>query len=65
MNKGGFRRYLHEQALLSMPNLFFKAAKELIPTLKLEDIEKSNKVGIRSQLLDIQKRNISRRFFMY
>jgi len=55
MNKGGFRRYLHEQALLSMPNLFFKAAKELIPTLKLEDIEKSNKVGIRSQLLNIKR----------
>ena len=55
MNKGGFRRYLHEQALLSMPNLFFKAAKELIPTLKLEDIEKSNKIGIRSQLLDIKR----------
>ena len=33
LNKGGFRKYLHEQALLSMPNLFFKAAKELIPML--------------------------------
>ena len=58
LNKGGFRKYLHEQALLSMPNLFFKAAKELIPTLKLEDIEKSNKVGIRSQLLDTKSEKL-------
>ena len=58
MNKGGFRKYFHEQALLYLPNLFFKAAKELIPSLRSEDIEKSNKVGIRSQLLDIQKEKL-------
>ena len=58
MNRGGFRRYFHEQALLYVPNLFFKAAKELIPSLKYEDIEKSNKVGIRSQLLDIEREKL-------
>ena len=57
-NKGGFRRYVHEQALLSMPTLFFKAAKELIPSITRNDIEKSVKVGIRSQLLDIKKNKL-------
>ena len=57
-NRGGFRRYFHEQALLYVPNLFFKAAKELIPSLRYEDIEKSNKVGIRSQLLDIEREKL-------
>lgn len=58
INKGGFRRYFHEQALLYLPNLFFKSAKELIPSLRPEDIEKSNKVGIRSQLLDIKREKL-------
>lgn len=57
-NKGGFRRYVHEQALLSMPSLFLKAAKELIPSINRNDIEKSVKVGIRSQLLDIKKNKL-------
>ena len=57
-NKGGFRRYVHEQALLSMPRLFLNAAKELIPSITKKDIEKSSKVGIRSQLLDIKKNKL-------
>ena len=30
-NKGGFRRYVHEQAFLALPPLLIKAAQELIP----------------------------------
>lgn len=51
-NKGGFRRYVHEQAFLSLPPLLLNAAQELIPAIRSEDIEPSQKVGIRSQLFN-------------
>lgn len=51
-NRGGFRRYVHEQAFLALPPLLLKAAKELIPSLRAEHIEISKKVGIRSQLFN-------------
>ena len=52
MNQGNFRRYVHEQAFLSLPPLLLKAAKELIPAINQEDIEISPKVAIRSQLFN-------------
>jgi len=51
-NRGGFRRYVHEQAFLALPPLLLKAAQELIPSLRAEHIEISKKVGIRSQLFN-------------
>lgn len=51
-NQGGFRRYVHEQAFLALPPLLLNAARELIPSLQADDIEPSQKVGIRSQLFD-------------
>ena len=51
-NRGGFRRYVHEQAFLALPPLLIRAAQELIPSLKPEHIELSQKVGIRSQLFN-------------
>jgi len=51
-NRGGFRRYVHEQAFLALPPLLLKAAQELIPSLRAEHIEISQKVGIRSQLFN-------------
>ena len=51
-NRGGFRRYVHEQAFLSLPPLLLKAAQELIPSVRAEHIELSQKVGIRSQLFN-------------
>jgi len=51
-NQGGFRRYVHEQAFLALPPLLLRAAQELIPFVRSEDIEPSQKVGIRSQLFD-------------
>lgn len=53
-NRGGFRRYVHEQALLSLPPLLIRSAQELIPSVKPEHIELSQKVGIRSQLFNHQ-----------
>jgi len=51
-NRGGFRRYVHEQAFLAMPPLLLRAAQQLIPTIRAEDLELSQKVGIRSQLFN-------------
>lgn len=51
-NRGGFRRYVHEQAFLALPPLLLKAAQELIPAVRAEHLELSQKVGIRSQLFN-------------
>ena len=51
-NQGGFRRYVHEQSLLTLPPLLIRAAQKLIPAIKLEHIQASQKVGIRSQLFN-------------
>ena len=51
-NRGGFRRYVHEQAFLALPPLLIRAAQELMPAVKPEHIELSQKVGIRSQLFN-------------
>ncbi len=51
-NRGGFRRYVHEQAFHALPPLLLKAAQQLIPSLRAEHLELSQKVGIRSQLFN-------------
>lgn len=45
---------MHEQAFLIFPQMLICAAQELVPTLKKEHIELSQKVGIRSQLFNRQ-----------
>ena len=54
-NRNNFRRYVHEQAFVNLPILLYKAASDLIPDLKPEDIEISPKVGIRAQLFHSNK----------
>ena len=44
--------YVHEQAFLALPPLLLKAAEELIPSVRAEHIEISQKGGIRSQLFN-------------
>ena len=61
-NNGGFRGYVNEQAFLSLAPLFLKAAQELIPDLKMEHIEISEKVGIRSQLFNLKKSKLENDF---
>ncbi|MDC0165844.1 FAD-dependent oxidoreductase [Synechococcus sp. AH-558-M21] len=51
-NRGGFRRYVHEQAFLVLPPLLLRAAQQLIPAIRAEHLELSEKVGIRSQLFN-------------
>ena len=52
--KNGFRRYFHEQAFQTFRPFFIKAAKELIPSVRAENLEYSNKSGIRAQLIDLK-----------
>tara|TARA_Y100000589_G_C27198691_1_gene648281 strand:+ start:1948 stop:3174 length:1227 start_codon:yes stop_codon:yes gene_type:complete len=54
-NKGGFQKYVNEQAFQSFQPFLIKAAKKLIPSLKSEFIEPSNKVGIRAQLFNLKE----------
>ena len=57
-NRGGFRKYVHEQAFLSNPLNLINAAKELIPQITQNNIQKSQKVGIRAQLFNIHKKEL-------
>ncbi len=57
-NRGGFRKYVHEQAFLSNPFNLINAAKELVPQITLNNIQKSKKVGIRAQLFNIEKKEL-------
>ena len=57
-NKNGFRKYSTEQLLHGFKPFFYKAAKLLIPELKSSDLIPSKKVGIRSQLYDIDKKEL-------
>ena len=57
-NRGGFRRYVHEQAFLALPPLLLRAAQHLIPAVRAEHLELSKKVGIRSQLFNRQTQRL-------
>ena len=58
LNQNGFRKYAQEQLLLSLFPLMLKSAQELIPNIRADDIETSDKVGIRSQLFNLQKQKL-------
>jgi L-2-hydroxyglutarate oxidase len=51
-NRGGFRGYVHDQAFLALPPLLLRAAQQLIPAVRAQHLELSQKVGIRSQLFN-------------
>jgi len=57
-NKGGFRRYVHEQAFQSFKPFLINAAQKLVPGIKAEHIENSDKVGIRAQLYDLKRMSL-------
>ena len=61
-NKNGFRRYAREQALQGIKPFFMESAQQLIPALKEEHLIKSSKAGIRSQLFDIEKKELIQDF---
>ena len=57
-NKQGFRQFVHEEAGRFLKRKFVEAAQALVPRLKPEHLEVSNKVGIRAQLLDRDKHEL-------
>ena len=57
-NRCGFRRYVHEQAFLALPPLLLRAAQELVPAVRAEHVELSQKVGIRSQLFNTSSQRL-------
>ncbi len=61
-DEDGFRKYVNEQAFLGFPFLFLKSAQELIPNLKFNHLEPSNKVGIRAQLFNLKTKKIVKDF---
>ncbi len=62
LNLDGFRKYVNEQAFLGIPSFFLKSAQDLIPNLKRNQIERSNKVGIRAQLFNLRSNKIVKDF---
>ena len=61
-DRGGFRGYVHEQAFLSFTPLMLKQAKKLVPSLTENDLQKSQKVGIRPQLFNEKTRCLENDF---
>lgn len=58
LNEQGFRAYAHHEIARFLKPNFIKAAKQLVPELKAEDIILSKKVGIRAQLLNVSSRQL-------
>jgi L-2-hydroxyglutarate oxidase len=54
-NKQGFRAYAHAESLRFFKTRFVEAAQALVPGLEGRHLIKSDKVGIRAQLLDKEK----------
>jgi len=61
-DRGGFRKYVHEQLNLSILYFMLRSAKLLIPNLSAKDIEPSDKVGIRAQLFNNKTQRIEEDF---
>jgi len=61
-NKLGFRTYVREEMSRYLPKSFFNEAKSLIPTLQRQDIGAFYKVGIRAQLMDLEKNQLEMDF---
>ncbi len=57
-NNGGFRKYVHEQLLLALKPVMLNSAKKLIPSITNYDIVACEKVGIRSQLFNLDEEKL-------
>ena len=58
LDRGRFRGYFHDQAFQGLFPILVKAAKSIIPSIRAEDIKKSDKVGIRSQLYNLKEHKL-------
>jgi (S)-2-hydroxyglutarate dehydrogenase len=58
LNEQNFRQFAHREAARFLKHSFAKAAQAIVPRLKADHLESSNKVGIRAQLLDRQSHKL-------
>ena len=58
LNQNKFRNYVHDQSLQSFKPFFLKAAKKLVPSLQSNEIEMSDKSGIRAQLYNKKEKKL-------
>jgi len=58
------RHYIKEQAFEWMPNRFYDAARQIIPKLMPEHIQRSSKSGIRPQLYDLEMKDLVQDFVL-
>jgi (S)-2-hydroxyglutarate dehydrogenase len=63
-NEQSFRKHTHQELLRSIKYFNLKAAKLLVPNLRANDLQKSNKVGIRAQLVDKVKGTLKMGFIV-
>ena len=64
LNKGGFRQYATEQAILGLKPLFLNSAKLLIPKIESKHLKLSSKVGIRAQLFNKKEKKLIDDFYL-
>lgn len=58
------RGYVHEQAFEWLPKKFLSAAQAIVPKLKMDHIQRSDKVGIRPQLYNKKTHELVQDFIM-
>ena len=58
LNQNKFRNYVHDQSLQAFKPFLLKAAKKLVPLLQSNEIEMSDKSGIRAQLYNKKESNL-------
>lgn len=61
-NKLGFRSYVRQELSRYLPQSFFKEAQSLMSGLERKDIASFYKVGIRAQLMDLEKNQLEMDF---
>lgn len=57
-NNQGFRKLMHEELARLQPHNFVASAKRLVPNLTRHSLVPSRKVGIRPQLVDLNRREL-------
>lgn len=63
-NKQGFRNYAHQEIPRFIKSRFTKAARAMLPSITVDDLIKSTKVGIRAQLFDKSKKELAMDFII-
>lgn len=63
-NANGFRQFTHAEALRFFKSKFIQGAQALVPAVTVNDLATSDKVGLRSQLLNIKTNQLEMDFLL-